>query len=526
MKYWLIVLLVGVTLLSYAQNFYDLEHIPEIRITFAQGDWQGQLDVLKRSSDKERLMADLTIDKKEYKQVGVRYKGNSSYFSTHNDKYQKLPFNIKISHTDKTLEIPVGVKTLKLSNVFRDPSFVREVLAYEIARKYMPAPRCNFAKLYINGEFWGLYTNTESIDGHFLKAHFGESDGAFFKCDPPDWQSEKSDACPDGENASLTYIGADWKCYQKAYELESEDSTAWQELIELSKTITNNPNDIERILDVNQTLWMLAFNNTLVNLDSYTGRLCHNYYIYRTANGQFFPLIWDLNMAFGGFRFSGIGGVMTDLDMQEMSPFIHYKEKTSRQLIANLLSNNLYRKIYVAHIRTILEENFINGTYRERALSLQNKIDEWVKADTKKLYPYDTFKANLEATANAGNSAIIGITQLMEARTKFLLAHPVIKKVPPTISKYECTPTGNVALLVTATANEAQQIWLFYRKNTNEVFRKIAMEKVAGTSNWQLKLPYQEKMQYYFVAEDNASASLSPVRAAFEFHEFTGKTAQ
>ncbi|NJL75828.1 MAG: hypothetical protein HC892_13210 [Saprospiraceae bacterium] len=522
MKYFTTLLFSLIIIVCQAQNIYDVAHIPEIRITFSQDNWAEALEQFKTSSDKERLVGDLTIDKVTYQQVGVRYKGNSSYFSTHNDQYQKLPFNIKLA--DKTQAIDGTYKTLKLSNVFRDPSFMREVLAYEIARKYMPAPHCNFAKLYINNDFWGLYTSTESIDSRFLKAYFGEKEGAFFKCDPPDWQAEANNNCQDSEKASLTYVGEDWRCYQNFYELESDDSTAWNELIELSKTITTAPEAIEDILNVDQTLWMLAFNNVLVNLDSYTGRLCHNYYLYRAENGQFFPLIWDLNMAFGGFRFSGIGGVMSDQEMQEMSPFIHYKEKTKRQLIANLLNNNFYRKIYVAHIRTILEENFVNGAYRERALSLQRQIDDLVKSDTKKLYTYEGFKANLDSTAMAGSSAIIGITQLMEARTKFLLAHPVIKKKPPVLMNVKCQAKSNDQLEASATCTEAQQVWLFYRKNKNEVFTKILMKKIANTGNWQIELPYAERMQYYIVAEDNASVSLSPARAAFEFHEFSEKT--
>ena len=522
MRYFITLLLLLIVVFCQAQNIYDVAHIPEIRITFSQDNWAETLEQLKTSSSKERLLADLTIDKVAYQQVGVRYKGNSSYFSTSNDKYQKLPFNIKI--TDKTQAIDGTYKTLKLSNVFRDPSFVREVLAYEIARKYMPAPHCNFARLYINNEFWGLYTSTESIDSRFLKTHFGEKEGSFFKCDPPDWQAENNNDCQDGEKASLTYMGEDWKCYQNFYELESDDSTAWNDLIELSRTITNVPEAIESILNVDQTLWMLAFNNVLVNLDSYTGRLCHNYYLYRAENGQFFPLIWDLNMAFGGFRFSGIGAVMSDQEMQEMSPFIHYKEKTKRQLIANLLNNNFYRKVYVAHLRTILEENFVNGAYRERALSLQQQIDDLVKSDTKKLYSYEGFKANLDYTAMAGNSAIIGITQLMEARTKFLLAHPVIKKKPPVLTNVQCKVNPSNQLETSATCAEAQQVWLFYRKNKNEVFVKTPMKKVNSTNDWQTEIPYVEKLQYYLVAEDNTSVSLSPVRAAFEFHEFSEKT--
>jgi len=77
------------------------------------------------------------------------------------------------------------------------PSFVREALSYEIARNYMPAGRANFAKLYINDEYWGLYTNVEAVNKDFLGNHFQSTDGAFFKCNPNELELF-------GENANLS----------------------------------------------------------------------------------------------------------------------------------------------------------------------------------------------------------------------------------------------------------------------------------------------------------------------------------
>jgi hypothetical protein len=63
----------------------------------------------------------------------------------------------------------MGFTKLKLSNVIHDPTFVREVLAYEIARKYMPASLANYANLYINDTLIGLYTNVEAVDRRFVQ---------------------------------------------------------------------------------------------------------------------------------------------------------------------------------------------------------------------------------------------------------------------------------------------------------------------------------------------------------------------
>ena len=81
--------------------------------------------------------------------------------------------------------------------------------------------------------------------------------------------------------------------YFSAYEMKSD--AGWAELIHLMDTLANDVNAIEQILQVDQTLWMHAFNNVLVNLDSYAGGFKQNYYLYRMKNRQFYPVVWDMN---------------------------------------------------------------------------------------------------------------------------------------------------------------------------------------------------------------------------------------
>jgi len=61
----------------------------------------------------------------------------------------------------------------------------------------------------------------------------------------------------------------------------------WDELIDLCDTLVNQTAAIDQILDVDRALWMLAFNNVLVNLDSYIGGFAQNYYLYRDDYGRF-----------------------------------------------------------------------------------------------------------------------------------------------------------------------------------------------------------------------------------------------
>ena len=164
------------SLTSFSQNVFDLG-VRQIEIFFSQSNWDDSLDIYYANGNGERLIADsILIDGEVDENVGVKYKGNSSYNVNNN----KNPLNIKLDYINNGQSID-GYNVLKLSNGFRDPSFVREVLAYEISREYMPAPKATYANVYVNGNLIGLYTCVQSIDNDFTNEHFYERRGPFFK---------------------------------------------------------------------------------------------------------------------------------------------------------------------------------------------------------------------------------------------------------------------------------------------------------------------------------------------------------
>ena len=125
-------------------SFYEVDSIREIRIYFYDSDWDYQLDNLYIQGNNARVLADIVIDGSSYDSVGVRYKG----FSSVSVNRIKNPFNIKLDYIIDGQDHQ-GIDKLKLSNIYQDPSFVREVLTYEIAGKYLPSAKANYANVYI-----------------------------------------------------------------------------------------------------------------------------------------------------------------------------------------------------------------------------------------------------------------------------------------------------------------------------------------------------------------------------------------
>jgi len=511
----------AISLTLQAQNLYDVNSVKDVKIEFKQDNWAKILDTYKEAGKDQRLTASITIDGIKYEDVGVRHKGNSSYYNVRKTGSTKLPFNIKANHKKKGQRFKGGYESLKLSNVFRDPSFVREVLAYEIAGKYMPSPKANFVRLYINGELLGLYNNTESIDEKFLEEKFGTNNGTLVKCDP-NWHGEIKKGCKKGQNGSLNYLGKDSTCYFDFYEMKSDHG--WSDLVKLTKVLEDNSKDLSKHLNIDRALWMLAYNNVLVNLDSYTGRLCHNYYIYKDHDGVFNTIPWDMNLNFGGFRFLDDKKILDVPKMQTMSVLTNMKNP-SRPLLNKLLANSMYRKMYIAHIRTILKENFSNGEYEKRAKAIQRIIDFHVKNDDNKLYTYEDFKKNLDETTKAGKSPIVGITELMKPRIEYLEAHPLINKVPPAISNVQHSKFDTDAT-VTAKVENARKVFIYYRDKGHGKFTRISMndkgeqgDSGADDGTFSAIIPKSSKVEYYILALNAEAAMYSPERAAYEMHE-------
>lgn len=509
-----------------AQDFYDIYSVKEIRINFEQDNWAEILAKLKDQGQKKRVTASIKINGVTYDSVGVRYKGNSSYFSVKNSGYTKLPFNVKLNHKIKGQKLPGKYNTIKLSNVFRDPSFLRETLAYEVARAYTHASKCNYARLYVNDEYMGLYNSVESVDKAFLEHHFGTRKGELIKCDPLDIKqsissSGKSKKCLPGDFASLMYQGKDSTCYQNNYELKRENN--WKPLIALTNQLNNNTEKIDEMLDVDECLWMLAFNNVLVNLDSYIGKLSHNYYLYQDTLGIFHPIMWDMNMAFGGFRYSGESNKpMNNEELKEMSLFTHYKNE-KRPLISKLLANDLYRKMYLAHIKSIVKEQFASGKYKARAQQIQSSIDYYVKSDEQRLYAYDQFKMNLNQTVPVGKQSIIGITELMDERAKKLMEHPLMQKEDPKISSVLHKAATDSTVVVQARIEKAEKVFVFYKQHQVGRTFKVEMkdngengDAEAGDKTFSVAIDKDKIRRYFIVAEADKTASTHPAKASFE----------
>jgi spore coat protein CotH len=518
----LIFLLNSYPALRAQDDFYDIGRIPEIRISFRDKNWKHLLDSLIYAGDGTgRILGDVTIDGQTISGAGIRYKGYSSV----DIKTLKNPFNIDLTYSRANRNYQ-GYTTLKLSNVVDDPSFVREALSYEIARKYMPASRANFANVYINDTLVGIYSNVESVNKKFLLNYFPSNANSFFKGSP------KTLVYPFGQNANLAYThGTDTTGYMPYYEAES--GYGWKELLDFIYVLNEEPDSAESVLNTDRALWMHAFNFALLNLDSYIG-YSQNYYIYKDDNGRFNPIPWDLNMSFGSFRNSDGSYHFNGLSIAEekrLDPLEHLGFCVSpRPLMTVLFLNETYRKKYLAHMRTIMDENFRTNEYYATGHQIQDIIDNSVKADPNKFYPYSDFRANLDSTVGGTGTMIEypGLKDLVEARMAYLDSVTGIRGAPVIggVGHQPVMPEKGEETWINASVQDASTLVLSYREQSNATFRSILMhddgnhhDGNAGDGIYGASvIPSGHTLQYYLWAENDSAGTFSPPRAEYEFY--------
>jgi hypothetical protein len=509
--------------LSAQSSFYDINTIQLIEITFTQSNWDYMLDTAAAGTGSYIMASSISINGIQFDSVGIKYKGNSSY----NPNQVKNPFHIELdTYKDQNYQ---GFSDIKLGNAFKDPSFLREVLSYEIVRNYMAAPRSNYANVYVNNSLIGLYSNSESIGKKFIVNHFGSNENSFFKCNPINGAGPGSSLFP-----NLVYLGEDSSLYYSRYELQSDQG--WFDLINLCDTLSNHTSEIENILNVNEALWMLAFDNVLVNLDSYIGGFSQNYYLYKDDYNRFRPIVWDLNESFGTFSMTGTSNLNTTTQKQQMTHLLHASDN-GWPLIQKLLSIPMYKRMYVAHMRTILAENFTNNSYYTDGLALQNLISASVNADPHKFFTYSNFTSNLTTDVNFGNGLASGLTNLMNGRNAYLSALVDFTAVQPVISEINVSnsqPDIGASVNISASILNASGtgVYIMYRHDDYSPFNRLMMlddglhgDGAANDGNFGSTINITSgKTEYYFYAENNQAGIFSPQRAELEFYTLFTKT--
>ena len=476
--------------MEYKSTLFDTSEIMTVNIIMDEDQWQELLD---NAISEKYYACDVEINGETISNVGIRTKGNTSLSSIANDPdTDRYSFKIKF---DKYVDgqTCMGLDKLVLNNNFADATNRKEALVYDMFQ-YLGADASlyHYAKISVNGEYWGTYLALEAVEDSFKIRNYGVSDGKLYK---PETMGMGKDQKEDGINSDMSDRNVDTDADTNAdtnvdsntntfggeegdlakdnnpmdrperprgdfdqanmdekfkdpqgdpgdfggfdnrnggadlnYTDDDTDSysTIWdgadgkvtdsdkERVVNAIKNI-NEGTDLTAYLDIDNILKYMAVHEFVVNLDSLSGNMAHNYYLYEN-DGQLNIIPWDYNLSFGGMMNGGMGGSpgRESTESSEATSMINDPIDTpfdGTDFFDALLENEEYLAQYHGYLRQLAEEYVQGGRLQEVSERLDAQTDELIETDPTAFYTaaeYEEAKKTLWTVLQLRAESVLG----------------------------------------------------------------------------------------------------------------------
>lgn len=268
---------------------YEPNHVVEVAITMAEADWDalrkqtrsasevfGTCPTGPHTSPFTQFHATATVDGVTLGDVAIRKKG--FYGSLDEDKPS---LRIKTDAFVVDQEI-YSRNSLTLNNSKQDASLIQQCLAYEVfAKAGVPASRCNFARVSVNGRALGIYVNVEGVGKRMLRRHFSDDEGNLYE-------------------GAISDFRAGWSL---TFEKKTNEADLDRSDLDAVSTALTRPDAellaaVDPLVDVEEFLDYWAAEVLIGHTDSYSG-LANNFFVYRDpSTGRFSFLPWGVDNTF------------------------------------------------------------------------------------------------------------------------------------------------------------------------------------------------------------------------------------
>lgn len=408
--------------MEYEKALFDTDSVISVNILMDDADWNAMLE---NSTAEEYYQCDVEINGTTFYRVAIRPKGNTSLTSIANDPTtDRYSFKLEFDHYVDG-QTCFSLDKLILNNNYADATNMKEALIYDMYQ-YLGADASlyNYAKLSVNGEYWGVYLALEDVEDSFLLRNYGVQDGELYKPDsmnigggkdfgdldlggmtPPDRNAapaeQKTAAAGErpaddfgfgggkggfsmsGGGADLNYTDDELDSYETIWDGEITDTTKadHKRVITALKNISEGT-DLETYMDVDNLLRYMAVHVFSVNEDSLSGMMAHNYYLYE-AGGKLNLIPWDYNLALGGMgRSNDATSVVNDAIDNAFSGTTFFD---------TLMENETYHSQYYAYLQQLVSEYIDGGGFDAFYTRVRSQIDALVESDPTTFYSYDEY---------------------------------------------------------------------------------------------------------------------------------------
>lgn len=465
--------------MEYESTLFDTSEIMTVNIIMDEDQWQELLD---NAISEKYYACDVEINGETISNVGIRTKGNTSLSSIANDPdTDRYSFKIKF---DKYVDgqTCMGLDKLVLNNNFADATNRKEALVYDMFQ-YLGADASlyHYAKISVNGEYWGTYLALEAVEDSFKLRNYGVSDGKLYKPETMGMgndqkeEGEKQDGKFDGNplqrpdnadfpsseegdlaknsnsmdrperpqgdfdqadmdekfkdpqggsgdfgnrngGADLNYTDDDVDSYSTIWDgADGKVTDSDKERVVNAIKNINEGTDLTAYLDIDNILKYMAVHEFVVNLDSLSGNMAHNYYLYEN-DGQLNIIPWDYNLSFGGMMNGGMGGGpgRESTESSGATSMINDPIDTpfdGTDFFDALLENEEYLAQYHEYLRRLAEEYVQGGRLQEVWERLDAQTDELIETDPTAFYTaaeYEEAKETLWTVLQLRAESVLG----------------------------------------------------------------------------------------------------------------------
>lgn len=425
--------------MGYEARLFDTSRVHTIEIVM--DDWDAFLDTC---TNEEYTDCTVVIDGEAYKNTGIRAKGNTSLTQVAAYGNNRYSFKLEFDHYNSQSTY-YGLDKLCLNNLIQDNTYLKDYLVYQMmAQAGAAAPLCSFVNISVNGEVWGLYLAVEGIEEAFLTRSYGSDYGCLYKPDSMDMGGgapdmgdaapdmaggapdmgdfpdmagsapDMNDAAPDmaggapdmaggapdmgsramgSDDVLLKYIDDDPDSYPNIFDNAKPDITTADQnrLIASLKALSSGSNLTETVA-IEQVLRYFVVHNFVLNFDSYTGSMIHNYYLYE-EDGRLAMLPWDYNLAFGGFSTGTSAGSLVNYPID--TP-VSGGDTADRPMLAWIFQNEKYTKLYHQYMEEFITEYFDSGLFSRQIDTLKELLSPYVAEDPTKFCTYEEFETGID----------------------------------------------------------------------------------------------------------------------------------
>ncbi|WP_020408691.1 CotH kinase family protein [Hahella ganghwensis] len=312
-------------------DLYDANRLLNVSISLPEADYAAMKAEGRTLASTARecvpeyeyteFKATVTIDGDTMENVVIRKKGFLGSLSPSRPSI-KLDFNDL--HDGRTYQ---NMTRMTLNNNRQDPSNARQCMAYDKFRAIgIAAPRCNFARVSVNGEDLGIFSNVEPVKKPFLKRTFGDDDGNLYEAQLADFG---------------TYLSDNFEKKTNKKENDRTDLMSVTDALQLPDTQLAAV--LPQLIDVDEFIDFWAMETLLGFWDSATGN-ANNYYIYRSPDDGLFHFIpWGADTAFVG----------THLFKPDSGPMYR-----NLSIAKRLYDIDIYRDQYHSTLESLLENHW------------------------------------------------------------------------------------------------------------------------------------------------------------------------